>query len=280
MLQGMKLSRKSSSLVAAVLLAGLTLTACGDKETSDAGSEPSASATAKEAKKAGGELTEATFVQAITAAQQKASTAHVTMKIGVGGQVIKAIGDQKVGKTFADTAMSLSMDMGSAGLDTVKMIVADQVFYLNFGQMTQGKYAKIDLTDKSDPVGKQFSQLIDQMDPSKQLDQFKKALTSFEKKGAPQDIDGVKAQPYEVVLDTSKIAGLPGGATANVPKTLTYTMFIGPDDLLRRIDTDAAGAKVTVDYTKWGEPVDIKAPSAGEVSDQDLSKLMGGSVKS
>jgi hypothetical protein len=276
----MKLSRKSSSLVAVVLLAGLSLTACGDKDSSDGGSKPAASSSAKSG---GGDLTEANFVDTLTAAQVKASSAHVTMDIGVGGQSIKATGDQKVGKTFADTAMSLSMDMGAAGMDQIKMVLADQTFYLNFGKMTQDKYAKIDLKDDSNPLGKQFSQLVDQMDPSKQLEQFKKALTSFDKKGAPQDIDGVKAQPYEIVLDTSKIAALsdlPGGATAGVPKTLTYTMFVGPDDLLRRIVTDAAGSKVTVDYSKWGEPVDIKAPAAGEISDQDLSKLMGGATPS
>ena len=49
---------------------------------------------------------------------------------------------------------------------------------------------------------------MDQMDPSKQLEQFKTAVTSFEKKGEPKTLDGVKAQPYVVVVDTSKIDAL------------------------------------------------------------------------
>jgi hypothetical protein len=33
-----------------------------------------------------------------------------------------------------------------------------------------------------------------------------------------------------------------------------------------------------MDYSKWGEPVDIKAPAAGEITDKDLSALMGGAT--
>ncbi len=106
---------------------------------------------------------------------------------------------------------------------------------------------------------------MDQMDPAKPARQFKAAVKSFEKKGEPQTIDGVKAQPYVVTVDTSKIDAfkdLAGGRrAARCPKTMVYTMYVGSDDLLRRMEFDMAGAKTTMDYSKWGEPVDIKAPS-------------------
>jgi hypothetical protein len=117
------------------------------------------------------------------------------------------------------------------------------------------------------------------MDPAHQLAQFDKAVTSFKKKGAPEKIDGVDAQPYEVVVDTSKIdalGDLPGGASAGVPQSLTYVMYVGPDNLLRRMSFELAGSKSQVDYSKWGEDVDIQAPSASEISDQDLGKMMSG----
>lgn len=276
----MKISRKSSSFAAVVLLAGLSLSACGDKDDSPAADKPGASSTTKASGEA---LTDASVIPAVTAAATKASTSHVSMTIGVGGQSIKAEGDVEVGAAASDTSMALTMDLGMAGAGKLDMRLVDQVFYLNFGSMTQNKFARIDLTDESNPLGKQYGQLIDQVDPSKQLKQFAKALKSFDKKGGAEQIDGVDAQPYEIVVDTAKIAGLldlPNGASSSIPETMTYTMFIGPDNLPRRIATDVAGAKMTVDYSKWGESVDIKAPAAGDISDQDLSKLMGSATAS
>jgi hypothetical protein len=55
-------------------------------------------------------------------------------------------------------------------------------------------------------------------------------------------------------------------------------MFVGPDNLPRRMVTELAGAETTIDYSKWGEPVDIKAPPAKDVSDQDVSSLLSGAA--
>lgn len=272
--------RTLTAPAALLLAAALTLSACGDKDTEDAGSKAPASSSSSESDKA---LTQANFTSAITAAQAKARTSHVSMDLGMGGQNIKAEGDVKIGADPASTAMTMKMDMASAGAGNIEMRLVDQVFYLNFGPMTQNKFAKIDLNDSSNPIGKQYGNLLDQMDPAKQMQQFDKALTSFKKKGDPEKIDGVDAQPYELVLDTSKIAGmaeLTGNAKASVPKTLTYTMYVGPDDLPRRIVTDVAGSKISVDYSQWGEPVEIKKPAAAEISDQDLGKMMSGTATS
>jgi hypothetical protein len=138
--------------------------------------------------------------------------------------------------------------------------------------MTQNKFAKVDFRS---PVVSEFFAITEQLDPSKQLDQLSEALTSFEMKGEPEHIDGVDAQPYELVLDASKIdaPGTVPGAAASLPETLTYTMFIGPDNLVRRLTSEVDDSSVTIDYSQWGKPVDVQAPSAGEISDKDLSRL-------
>ncbi len=272
---------KKLASVASVLVLGLGVAACSsddDQPAAGATSSPAAGETTEAPAADGGDLTQASFFSELTAAQTDARTSHVTMEIGAAGQTIKATGDVEVGETVADTAMTMSMDLGSTGMGSMKMILVDGAFYLNFGQMTENKYAKIDLSDTSNPIAAQFSSITEQLDPSKQLDQIDKALTSFEKKGDPETIDGVQAQPYEVVLDTTKIAGmseLSGDAAASVPKTLTYTMFVGPDNLLRRVAADVAGSTITVDYSKWGEPVDVSAPPADQISDMDLSQMGG-----
>jgi hypothetical protein len=269
----MTISRKFSSLVAVVLIAGLTLSACGDKDQ-DKGSAAGKDSTSSTPKPSGETLTQANFAQVLSDSQIKAKSSHVEMTIGAAGQTIKAKGDVALGATAADTALTMTMDMGSSMSLDMRMV--DQTFYMNMGQVTDNKFVKIDLTDPNSPLAKQYGQIVDQMDPANQLEQFKDALSSFEKKGEPKVIDGVKAQPYVVMVDTSKIKAfqdLPEGSASQVPDTIAYTMYIGSDNLPRRIETEVLGSKTAMDYSKWGEPVDIKAPSASEISDKDLSQL-------
>lgn len=271
----MTTSRKLSSFAAAVLVACLTLSACGDEDDPAEAESTSRGGTHDIA------LTEHTFHERLTTAQADAGSAHVEMTMGVRGQAITASGDIEAGKTAADSSLAMVMDIGSMG--SLDMRLVDEVIYMNFGTMTQNKFVKLDLTDASNPIAKQYGQIVEQMDPSRQMELLGEAVKSFEKHGEPEQIDGVEAQPYVVVLDAAKLPGLEGltgSQAAQVPDEITYTVFIGPDDLLRRMTFDAAGVDMTMDYSKWGEPVDIEAPNPSEVSDHDLSELLSGALNS
>jgi hypothetical protein len=266
---------KLAAAACAVALA-LGLSACGgDDAAPDAGATPSTTATAAPtpasdlpaATPAGAE--QAAFFRSIADAQVDARTSHVSMRIKGAGQTISAEGDVSVGSTAADTAMTMSMDMGSASPGSISMTLVDQVLYMKAGQLTGDKYARISLDDASSPIAQQFGSITEQLDPTQQLDQFQQALTSMQKKGEPRTIDGVEAQPYELTLDTSKIDALTRSpAGAYVPATLTYTMYIGPDDLLRRVTASVADGTMTADYSRWGQKVDVKAPPADQIADR------------
>jgi len=235
---------KRHTLVIAVAALGLVLTGCGAKDTSAKNAVGNTAAT---------QLTAANFVTELTAAQSKAKSGHVDMKIDASGQKITAVGDISVGATAADTKVAMKMD-----------------------PMSQNKFAKIDLTNASNPIGAQFGKIIDQLDPTKQIEQFKVAMKSMQKKGNAIELDGVKAQPYVITLDSSRIPAVSQlGSVAKIPKEIVYTMFIGPDNLPRRITSEVSGATVSMDYTKWGESVDIAVPSKSEITDQNLLKQMG-----
>jgi len=271
----MTISRKLSSFAAAVLVAGLTLSACGDDD------DPVHAESSSHGETRDIALTEHTFHERLTTAQADAGSAHVEMTMGVNSQAITASGDMEAGTTATDSSLAMVMDIGSMG--SLEMRLVDEVFYMSFGTMTQNKFVKLDLTDDSNPIAKQFGQIADQMDPSRQMELLGEALKSFEKDGEPERIDGVEAQPYVVVVDTAKLPGLEGltgSQAAQVPDEITYTMFIGPDDLPRRMTFDVAGVEMTMDYSKWGEPVDIEAPDPSDVSDQDLSELLSGALNS
>ena len=262
--------KQLTAVAALVLVAGGSLVACSDK------SDPTAEGVGE---KAGGTLTKANFFDEVTQAQAKASTSHVAMSVKVAGQAVKADGDLKVGETAADTAMALTMDSGQAGLGSIEMRLVDEVFYLNFGPMTSNKFAKLDLTDESNPIGKQYSEIVGSLDPSQRFKDFEDAVSSFEQKGKAIELDGVQAQPYVIGIDPSK---LPNAEKAGEsPKTQTFTIYVGPDHLPRRMLSElpgaGEGAAMTIDYSKWGEKVSIAKPKASEVTDKDFLSQLGSS---
>lgn len=257
-----------------VLVLGVAACSSDDARTGASASAASSSPSVAEP----ADATHAAFFQKIADAQTDVRTSHVSMRISAGSVAITADGDIQIGDTPADTSMSMTMDMGAAGPSELSMVLLDNVMYINLGERTGGKYGAVDLTDTSNPLGSQFATITDQLDPSKQLSGFKDALTSLEEKGEPVTIDGVEAQPYELTLDTAAMTGLPGtagGSASGLPESLTYTMYIGPDNLLRRVTADVAGSAIQADYSKWGEPVEVEAPAADEISQTALDQLGG-----
>lgn len=271
-----RLHQLAAATSAALLVLGLS--ACSsddDKKAADPDTSATPSATSKESV-APASAEQVAQLEALTAAQARAGTAHVVMTLGAAAQEIKASGDLKLGKGDEAAAMAVDVEMAGNQDYSLSMILLDRALFVNLGQITGNKYGKVDLDDKLDEtVAIQFTPLAEQLDPTRQLDRLAPALTSFEQNGEPQEIDGVQTQPYEVVLDAKKIPGMEN-PPKDAPKTVTYTLFVGPDQLVRRVSTGADGAKVQADYTRWGEPVTIKAPKDSQISATALDQLRGG----
>lgn len=210
----MKLSRKFS-VAAVALLTGLVLSSCGAEDSSGDGHRSGGGGKSES-------LTMANFSDVLTDSQYKAESGHMEMAMEIGGESAKTQADFK-GSSPEDMAMTMSMDSDST---TMRMCVLDQTLYMNMGELSEGKYVKIDLTDRSNPVAKRWGETMDQMDPAKQMKLFKEAVTSFEQKGGSKTIDGVEADRYEMTLDTSKVPAfkeLPEASKAQVPDTIDYT---------------------------------------------------------
>jgi hypothetical protein len=264
----MRISRVVPALAAAVLTLGL-LAGCGDKEES-------ASASASSDASPAALLTQETFPDAITAAMADAGSVHTTVSGSVMGQQLSAEGDQVIGEEPADNKSSLTMSV--MGMD-VELRVIDQVVYLNLGQMTQDKFATIDLTDTSNPLVAQFGGFADQADIAAQVDGLSDAITGFEPAGDTETVDGVETQPYTVTVDPRKIADAAGQDAAQLPDSFEYTFFVGTDDSLpRRAVIDISGQPLTLDFTEWGEDVSIETPSADQLTELDFGQLLGGST--
>lgn len=277
-----RLTRLAAAASAVVLTLGLAACSGDDADqkpgskTATSGSPaadgtPSTRESSGDASATAGELTKDNVVQRLTAAQRKAQTSRVRMNIEAQGQKSVATGQVRAGSSIKDSAVAMSIDASSAGVGVMEMRIVDGAFYLKFGDMTQGKFVLMD-PEADDPLADQLTNLLEQVNPTNQVKQFDEALRSFKRTGSPKTIDGVSTQAYELVLDTGKLARVPGASASDkkLPKTMTYTVFVGPDDLPRRISATIVGLAFTANYTGWGEPVDIEKPTADEITDKAL----------
>jgi len=272
--------RSNLTVLAAVPL--FALAACGsdgsDAVTDQDPTTPTASQTTPESEPtsdgetaSGSALTKQDFVDRVSAAQLEAQTAHIAADISAAGQLIALEGDVRIGDTLADYAADVSMS-GSVVGQNLHMVVVDKVLYLNLGETTANKFAKIDLGNIRSPMGQMMSQFLSSADPSKSLEAMSKGVTGFKAVGE-QNIDGVHTTQYRVEVDTRAMltaqgmGQLAGASAGQLPRRLSYDMWIGDDDLLRRTSLSVGSAmELTMDISAWGEPVDIAAPPPSQVA--------------
>ncbi|GEA87880.1 hypothetical protein [Cellulomonas cellasea] len=268
----MRSSRRLLAVPAAVALLW-SLTACSGS-TTEASTEPTTkpSATA-EATEEAVEITQANFLQTIADAQAEASSYDFTMSTTAEGQAMAATGSVQVEDGGAQ-ALSMVMELPEMGQMEVRM--AGGLTYMNLGEMTGGKFLQIDPEDASNPLAAGLGDMTGEIDPTKALAGAEAAVTSVTKKGDAEDVDGVQATPYEVVLDPSKLpeeqrAGLDQAAAAGVaiPTTFVYTYWLDAENLVRKMAFDLMGSKTEMTFSNWGSAAPVTAPSADQITTEN-----------
>lgn len=204
------------------------------------------------------------FLQVLQTSIDRAATGQVHMVMQAAGQEMRANG----AADFAGdpTSMELSMNIPGVTNGAAKILLVDNVMYMNLGQMSQGKYVAFDLNDPASlPPG--MGDIADQMDPLATFRSFQDALVKATFKGQEQ-VAGDQLDHYVVVADPSKMsmAKVPG---MQLPQQITYDIWFDQSGLLRRTASSfAAGGqmvKVQFDVDHWGDPVTVKAPPASQV---------------
>ncbi|HEX2894610.1 MAG TPA: LppX_LprAFG lipoprotein [Marmoricola sp.] len=269
---------RTLALVAAGALLFAPLAGCGSTDktkdssakvgnaSSSASSSPSAAASTDQpaglstegAAAPGQPLTKDNLVPTMLAAMRDKKTAHMTMQFGssIGAEAdLRYNGDR--------TDMKMSMDMGSS---KAVVIMVDKVLYLQ--QSAGGKFRKI---DASDPAMGSLLSGMSSFGPESSIGAMKGAVKSVEKVGT-STVDGAQVDKYQVTVDSASIAKTlgsgAGAAAGQLPKTVTYDLYVDHDHLMRRIDMTVANQHITMVVSKWGEPVDITAPPASQVVTQ------------
>jgi hypothetical protein len=262
--------------VAAVLPLALgSLAACGGNTdssstaadpatTSSSSTSPSADASQGSDDAKGQTVDSAQFLSMVKAGAQKLTTAKFTMSMDASGQQITA--DGALDMTGHAPAMKLSMDLSGMGTPT-DMILLDGSMYIAM-PTSDGTYMKMDLTDPNGPLGS-MGDTLGGIDPKSLMDQMSPDVFKKVVYRGTQSVDGQDLKRYSVTVDTTAVPmlkGMPSSSTASLPKVMTYDLWL--DDQGRMAQFKMLMKKVlsmTMTYSDFGAPVDIKAPAPSKV---------------
>jgi hypothetical protein len=272
------LTLRKAALAAVVPLALGSLAACGGGQGSStnaddpqaptspstsSSSSPDASDSSAPAT-SGSSVTSADFLKLMQTAGSKITTAKVSMTGDASGQTYTMKG--AVDLTGDKPAMDLMMNMASSGLSCIEMRLVGGSMYMSLGSMTQGKFVKFDLDDPNSPLGS-LSGSLDNLDPSKVMGD----LSADAFKNVTYVGSDASGKHYRATLLTAKspqIKGLPSSATANLPKTMNYDVWLDSQGRFSKFQAVIPNAlKMTALYTDYGTSVHITAPPASQITE-------------
>lgn len=264
---------RTSVLAAGGVALALALTACGGDDSSGGDALTGGNGN-------GGAFSDLSSL--VASAQEetaKSSSSKFTMEMSMGGQTITAEGEGRY--SGDETAMSMTMNMAGQSMD---MLFVDNVMYMKMPEGMNPDPSKpwIKMTaEDAAAQGQDFSQMSQQSDPTKTLEQLQQAGGEI-KNTQETEVNGEQATQYTIELDLSKAGGMLGGdeqATASIPEgtMIPVELYLNGDNLPLRVEmnmdavAEAVGAptggKMVMNYTDWGTPVDIQAPPADQVGE-------------
>lgn len=232
---------------------GKTDEAAGNSESPAAGGTDSPVGKSTE----GDSLTPEEFVDILTAAFDRATTASISMSTDVSSMSTTSTG--VVDYTGKSPKLSMTMAGGPLPEDsTAEVRLVDDAIYMDSG-LSGGKFVKMQLDDAAG-TGVDLSTI----DPSQALRSFAEAAVDVTYAGT-EKIDGDTLHRYSLQLDPAKM-GLGKDARQAAPKRVDYDAWFDDEGRIRQIVTTMGKAgSTTVTYSDWGKPVTIEAPPASEV---------------
>jgi hypothetical protein len=228
-------------------------------------------------------LTVDTFAAAVVKPTFRAGTVHVRMTMEWDDFTVVARGDDVLSSTVAGQAMDRHISI-SNGSNNAKIhtILVDGVAYENRGAESHDKFARIDLSDKSDPAAREFNKTHDDGDEATILAEIGGALRSVQTVGTGE-MDGVDVTHYRTVVAARASLEAEGALSLlspkelrRLPRTFDYHYWVGNDDsLIRQTSYTVSGLAVETTLTRWGEPIDFRRPPASQILGGDPSGPQG-----
>ncbi|GGF43391.1 hypothetical protein GCM10011519_16580 [Marmoricola endophyticus] len=258
--------RLARALGGATLAVALTATAACGGSGGDSTSSASSSSSSSGSSSSSEPLTKSDLGDRLSSAIDKAGSFTFTLQGTAAGQATKG-----EGKVDLSGSTPLVDSTSTVAGQEVQTRIVDGVYYLKSAALVPGgKWLKIDPKAKSG-IGALLGQLGGNSDPSQQLKALSKA-TSVTPKGT-EEIDGTATRAYEVEVPGAAYGaaiGFPETLAKELPDTLTYTVNVDDDDLLRRLESSIAVRNVktetSVTFSDFGDDVSVSAPPAGQTT--------------
>jgi hypothetical protein len=272
----------AASALAPLLAAGLV--ACGGDSGSGSGADSASEPTSQAANVSAGlqegdEVDPGEFVQTVTDGLEASTTAHLSMSLTMGSAgEMKAEGDVDYTTTPPQMAMTMSSPMLG---DDMEIRMVDGVMYISMGQLTQGKFWKLDPSDPKGPLAG-MEGMLDQLDPAKAMKSMEDGISSVVFAGEEDGLDH-----YELTVDMNKMldsmgGDLPKGAAAQLPESVTYDLWLDDQGRFTKMVMDqlpmgGTSGSMEMNVTGWGEDATIEAPPADQVTKMpDMGQVMQG----
>jgi hypothetical protein len=205
-------------------------------------------------------LTNASFMPAMNKANKRVTSMEATTRMGVAGQVISM--------KLATTTKPFGMKMDMSTPDGVmKMIVVKTGMYMSTPDLPAGKFRKLDSGKNAAAELAALVQMAENADPAKTFESWNKAglKVKFVKS---ETIGARKLDRYLVTMDTKTALGAKAKdipAEAKLPKTVTYTVWMGTDNLPYKMSFNLMGMDMQMDITGYNTVRPITAPPASAI---------------
>lgn len=271
------MSRAPRRTLAALAVSTLALTGlagCGD--SGDGGDDTAVEAAALSGLEEGDAVEPAEFVDTIQDGVAASSTAEVSMSMEMGDDATFT-GDGVVDYTAQTPEMQMTMTIEGGGQDIdydVRMV--DEVMYIDMGELTDGKFWKLDPSDPDSPLAQMgLDKVLDQSDPIGAVTRMEPAIESVTYAG-DEDVDGRDLDHYEMTVDLATAtealgSDLPAQVQSRLPDSITYDVWLDEENRFAQLVMDYEAANVPISMTMtaddWGTEADIEAPPADQVAD-------------
>ena len=276
---------------ALVLTLGFGMSACSGEESNDSSSatDDTAASTDESTDEGTGEteeseesaapaeasleeLSSTAFYPAVMAALRDVETFAFTTTSTAQGQPTTMTGQARFGDD------GVEMKASSTGAQAMDMILLDKTMYMKAPAMGTGdKYLKIDLSDPNSL----FGMLGKALDPEVMF-QAMETPEKLELLGR-EVVDGVDTHHYRITIDPAdylEAMDFPDAMKEFLPQQMATEMWVDGDDLPRKFAQtieipDPAGGEPVASttegtYSDFGADVDIEAPSADEISEEQV----------
>lgn len=209
-------------------------------------------------------------------ATSKITTVSFTSEVSVAGKTISGKGQQKMSGGKLDAA-NISQNMGEMG--QLDMIIVDGKAYIkppaDMKLTTDDKpWVEVNEASSNPTIAAMWTGLKPTLEtsPVDTYSNFIKATSSLTYVG-PETLDGVKTNHYIVDVDPGKLpagsqekAQLEAAGLTSIPTEMWIDESGRPVKLTQKMAVQGQALSTSMTFSKYGSPVDIKAPSAAEIS--------------